>query len=99
MTSNHLVIGLGGTGGKILRALRKSVYQEFRGQDPANLSLRYLYIDSSDEMMGADDPSWKVLGESVQLDPASQLKLSGADLPTVLDKLESYPGICPWVGS
>jgi hypothetical protein len=28
---NHLLIGLGGTGGKILRALRKTVFQEFDG--------------------------------------------------------------------
>src|SRR5215471_15301297 len=99
MTSNHLVIGLGGTGGKILRALRKSVYQEFRGQDPANVNLRYLYVDSSDEMMGADDPAWKVLGESVQLSETSQLKISGVDLSSVLENVESYPGICPWIGS
>ena len=26
MNGNHLVIGLGGTGGKIIRALRKQVY-------------------------------------------------------------------------
>ncbi|MBV5290651.1 MAG: hypothetical protein J0648_12645 [Pelodictyon phaeoclathratiforme] len=31
---NHLLIGLGGTGGKILRALRKNVFQEFRSNHP-----------------------------------------------------------------
>ena len=31
---NHLVIGLGGTGGKIIRALRKTIYQEFRHAEP-----------------------------------------------------------------
>jgi hypothetical protein len=82
-----------------LRALRKSVYQEFRGQDPANVNLRYLYVDSSDEMMGADDPAWKVLGESVQLSETSQLKISGVDLSSVLDNVERYPGISPWIGS
>jgi hypothetical protein len=99
MTSNHLVVGLGGTGGKILRALRKNVYQEFGGQDPAHVNLRYLYVDSSDEMMGAADASWKILGESLQLTESSRLKLSAAGLPAVLDNLESYPAICPWIGS
>lgn len=32
---NHLVIRLGGTGGKIIRALRKSLYQEFHGEKMA----------------------------------------------------------------
>src|SRR5260370_26582128 len=99
MISNHLIIGLGGTGGRILRALRKSVYQEFRGQDPVNVNIRYLYVDSSEEMMAADDLSWKVSGESVQLSGPSQLKISAANLAAVLDNLESYPGICPWIGS
>ena len=35
---NHFVIGLGGTGGKIIRALRKTLYQEFHGKTPADLS-------------------------------------------------------------
>lgn len=29
--ANHLVIGLGGTGGKILREFRKRIYEEFHG--------------------------------------------------------------------
>lgn len=99
MTSNHLVLGLGGTGGKILRALRKMIYQEFRSQDPVNVNVRYLYVDASDEMMAPDDPAWKVFGESVQLSKRSQLKISGENLASVLDNLESYPGICPWIGS
>lgn len=34
--ANHLIIGLGGTGGKVLRELRKRVYEEFHGNDPGN---------------------------------------------------------------
>ena len=34
--SNHLIIGLGGTGGKVIRELRKRVYEEFRSNDPGN---------------------------------------------------------------
>ncbi|GEM_PF-2365484 len=42
--SNHLIIGLGGTGGKVIRELRKSIYRDWRpkvagaGNDPANVS-------------------------------------------------------------
>ena len=46
--SNHLIIGLGGTGGKILREFRKRIYEEFRTNEPGEgLNLEYIYLDSS----------------------------------------------------
>jgi hypothetical protein len=96
---NHLLVGLGGTGGRIVRALRKSIFERYRADDPEGVNLRYLYVDSSDELMGDDDPTWKTLGRSVQLKKTSQLLLSGLNLQSVLDNLGSYPGISPWLGS
>lgn len=96
---NHLVIGLGGTGGKIIRALRKSLYQEFHGEKMAEANIGYLYVDSSNEMMSMDDPSWKTLGTSVQLSKASQLLITDANLTSRLDNLDSYPGLKHWLGS
>jgi hypothetical protein len=96
---NHLLIGLGGTGGKILRSLRKGVFQEFRKNDSASVNLRYLYVDSSREMMALDDSTWKTLGESVQLDKRSQLLIQGGDLDYILSNLDTFPNIKPWIGS
>jgi hypothetical protein len=96
--ANHVLIGLGGTGGKILRAFRRTIYQNYRAEQPKGPNLRYLYVDSSDEMMKHDDPSWKILGQSVQLPRASQLLISGLNLGSVLEDIESYPGIAPWMG-
>ena len=96
---NHLLIGLGGTGGKILRALRKNVFQEFRSNDPDLIKLRYLYVDSSKEMMGIDDGSWRIFGESVQLAPRSQLLITGGNLNQILDNLSGHPNIQPWIGN
>ena len=46
--SNHLIIGLGGTGGKVLREFRKRVYEEFRSNEPGGgVFLDYIYVDSS----------------------------------------------------
>lgn len=96
---NHLVIGLGGTGGKIIRALRKTLYQELHGQPESSVGIGYLYVDSSSEMMALDDPSWKILGTSVQLPKASQLLITDAQLASRLDHLENYPGLKGWLGS
>ena len=97
--TNHLLIGLGGTGGKIIRSLRKMVYHNLRNENPDNVRLRYLYIDSDDSMMEIDDERWKTLGKSVQLSRSSQLVISGMDLGHILDNIHNYPGIQPWIGS
>ena len=39
---NHLMLGLGGTGGKVLAAFRRQVFQQFRQIEPDSLSLDYL---------------------------------------------------------
>lgn len=95
---NHLVIGLGGTGGKIIRALRKIQHQERQSNPSATDGIAYLYVDSSDEMMGIDDPSWKILGTSVQLSKGSQLLIRDADLVSRLENIDNYPGLKGWVG-
>ncbi len=98
LMANHLVIGLGGTGGRIICEFRKKIYEDFRAEDPKGVNLRYLYVDSSDELMKQDLLAWKVLGRSVQLKKDSQLLIKGMGLNTVLNALSSYPGISPWLG-
>jgi hypothetical protein len=99
MSQNHLIIGLGGTGGKIIRSLRKMIYQEFRATHPSGVNLEYLYIDSSREMMEPDDPTWRSLGRSVQLGTNAQLLITGANLKDILANVGNYPGIKEWIGS
>jgi len=97
---NHLIIGLGGTGGKSIRALRKLAFAELQGASKDLLNrVNYLYVDSSRELMSPQDPSWKVLGTSVQLPAASQLQITGEDLSNLLANVSNYPGIQPWIGS
>jgi|CZKV01.1.fsa_nt_gi hypothetical protein len=100
-TKNHLIVGLGGTGGKVLRAFRKCLFQEFGTNTPTidGLKINYLYVDSSEEMMKFDDASWKILGDSVQLGGESQLLIKGADLTRRLDDIKDFPGIQHWIGN
>ncbi len=96
---NHLIIGLGGTGGNIIRSLRKTVFQNYRQDDPPKTNLRYLYVDTSPELMRPDDQTWKILGHSVQLPERSQMHISGMNLRDVVSNLANYPGVAPWLGS
>ncbi len=96
---NHLIIGLGGTGGNIIRSFRKTVYQAFKSDLAPKVNLRYLYVDSSAELMGQDDPSWTTLGHSVQLEQRNQLLINRIDLSDVLNNVNQYPSLRPWLGS
>lgn len=95
---NHLIIGLGGTGGKVIRAFRKQVYAEYRAVAPAGLDVGFLYVDSDPDEFKPDQADWKVLGTSVQLPVASQLNITGENLGARLKDIQSYPGIKPWIG-
>lgn len=95
---NHLIIGLGGTGGKIIRSLRKLVYQRFRSNNPNNgVHVDYLYVDSSrDEMNKIDD--WEVLGNSVEIGEGSFLELQSTNLSARLEEIERFPGLRDFIG-
>ncbi|MBP3766825.1 MAG: hypothetical protein J6I31_00900 [Prevotella sp.] len=90
--ANHLFIGLGGTGGKILRELRKRVYEEFRSNEPGNgIFLDYAYVDSSPADL-EDRTGWKVLGKSVHLGTAQKVNINGISA-SVLGNINLYPGL------
>lgn len=98
---NHLIIGLGGTGGHIIRAFRKRVYEEFRSNNVPNDTMRdvavsYLWVDSSEKDLN-ETQSWRTMGKSVALDPGDKVKIN-ATTSSILDRIEDYPGISPWIG-
>lgn len=111
--SNHLIVGLGGTGGKIIRAFRRAIYEEYRKKEPViyrredngkmvesqhKVKLGYLYVDSDAALMEPNHPSWKIPGDTLQLGKSSQLLIKGANLTSVLENLGAYPNISPWIG-
>lgn len=100
MSKNHLIIGLGGTGGRIIRAMKKTVYTQLRNnkQKFKDTNIDYLYVDSSKEMMDISDPSWNVLGENVQLEEQNKVFLEKGNLKSILDNLERHQNIASWIG-
>ena len=96
--ANHLFIGLGGTGGAILRSLRKRVYEEFGSNDPSGkVFLEYIYVDSNEKDLN-DRTSWKTIGASVHLDDVQKVNIHGLDAG-VLDNLNQYSGIKSFITS
>ena len=89
--ANHLLIGLGGTGGKVLRELRKRIYEEYRSNEPEGVFLGYLYLDSSPADLN-DRTGWKVMGKSVHLGDAQKVNINGIST-TTLGTLSTSPGL------
>ena len=90
--SNHLVIGLGKTGGAVLCSLRKRVFEEFRSNEPCqHTNIDYLYVDTSLSDLNNEE-DWQTLGVSVQLAPAQRLFVDPIS-PSMLDFLDGYPSI------
>lgn len=110
MPNNHIIIGLGGTGGNVIRALRKILWVEHRNLEPrfwdeenkrwsepvANLG--FLYIDSSDKELNQSDGNWRCLGESLALDKSEKLLIRDANMESALQNLKQFPGISGWIG-
>ena len=90
--ANHLLIGLGGTGGKVLREFRKKVYEEFHSNEPTNgTCINYLYVDSSEDDLNSRE-GWKVMGKDVHLNEAQKVSIHGLGM-NMFQNLSRYPGI------
>jgi len=110
---NHLIIGLGGTGGSILREMRKRIYDEYRSNTPqrqngvdANGKLRYdpfvnveyLYVDSDENDLNKSQKEWQTQGVSVELLTGSKVNIHGINR-SVLDDLNTYKGIGAFISA
>lgn len=90
--ANHLIIGLGGTGGKVIREFRKRVFEEFRRNEPGNgIFVDYVYVDSSVEDLN-DRNGWRVLGKSVHLGESQKVNINGIST-SALDNIKMFPGL------
>ena len=75
---NNILVGLGGTGGKILKAIRKRLNQEYSERDLRSIPIGFLYVDSDK----ADRIS-KETGEDM-FDNNEFLYIQGKDIKEVL---------------
>ena len=97
---NHLLIGLGGTGGKILKAFKKKFYEEYTDEElhqKMHAAITFLYVDSTDEMMknSYQDPSWMVKGRNVAFSYNEFLNIQSqsGELSAILDHVDYFPGL------
>ncbi|MBR3883454.1 MAG: DUF4339 domain-containing protein [Bacteroidaceae bacterium] len=95
--SNHILVGLGGTGGKILRAFKMRMFEEFPTADERKqLPVALLYVDSTDEMMPKDGrarPDFRVMGQDASFTNNEFLNIKAVDVEHILDHINNYPSV------
>ena len=98
MSNNHLIVGLGGTGGKVIRALRKIVktHTDASGKSPSEANFEYVYLDTSDGLLNETE-KWTVLGQDCSLARAQMGIYAASDVRPILQDPDSYPGMRDWI--
>lgn len=92
--SNHILVGLGGTGGKILKAFKMRMFEEFpNASDRDKQPVALLYVDSTDEMMGIGRPDFRVMGLDASFTNNEFLYIKDVDVAKILDNIENYPSV------
>jgi len=97
---NHLIIGLGGTGGRVLAAFRKLMFEKFNGDvKPKDMWIDYLYMDSSEQDLKMKDPAqWSIMGKNIALDADSVIKIPAANLRDYVENRNRFKYLAPWLG-
>ncbi|MBO6252626.1 MAG: tubulin-like doman-containing protein, partial [Bacteroidaceae bacterium] len=96
-SGNHILVGLGGTGGKILRAFKMRLFEEFPVQeDRVKQPVALLYVDSTEEMMPQDGrarPDFRVMGQDASFTRNEFLNIKAVDVEQILDHINNYPSV------
>ena len=102
--NNYLLIGLGGTGGKVLKAFRKTLYEEFRALTPPNetgVFINTLYVDSSRADLASSE-FWRTqgdIGADISLDEENRFAISTNNLAQRLNDPEHNPITHRYIGN
>ncbi|MDR1161840.1 MAG: tubulin-like doman-containing protein [Tannerellaceae bacterium] len=95
---NHILIGLGGTGGKVLKEFRKRLFAEFKEDERKNLPIGFFYVDSTDEMMKPNDITFRVQGQDASFNVNEFVNIKGIELDTVFENPGGFPGLSGFIG-
>jgi len=98
MEQNHLIIGLGGSGGKIIRHIRKTIERnkDSQGANSTEARFEFLYVDTSTDEIDKKE-EWKVLGKDIDLARSQYLINTASSVRPVLDDPDSFPGLKGWI--
>jgi hypothetical protein len=97
--TNHIIIGLGGRGGDVLKSFRRILFKNSLTKEKAeSYPIQYLYVDSSskDLKQGWDDQ----LGINYDINDWAKINIrEGVDFQTIFENTSDFETIKPWFGN
>lgn len=92
---NHILIGLGGTGGKILREFKVRMFTEYPDKEVRKkLPISVLYVDSTSEDIGLDRPEFNVLGQDAGFTQSEFLNINNnVDVRQLIANAGNHPNL------
>ncbi|BEV72988.1 hypothetical protein THUN1379_24700 [Paludibacterium sp. THUN1379] len=78
-----------------MRELRKAIASD-RNPDQT-VKFEFLYVDSDPHAMSNKAHGWRIAGQDLHLDDSQKLLIEGARIDKMLDQLDSFPNIAPWL--
>ena len=96
--SNHILVGIGGTGGKILKAFKMRVFEEFPEEEKrSKLPVALLYIDSTEKDLMSKDgkpkDDFRVMGQDASFTRNEFFNIKAVDVESILDHIDNYPNV------
>ena len=96
--SNHILVGIGGTGGKILKAFKMRVFEEFPEEEKrSKLPVALLYIDSTEKDLMSKDgkpkDDFRVMGQDASFTRNEFFNIKAVDVESILDHIDNYPHV------
>ena len=93
---NNIVIGLGGTGGNIIKFLKRKI--ELNSHvNKENVFIDYLYVDSDMSLIN-NKSEWKILGKDISLGNSNIIPLEYQDMNAIFANPDNYRHITNWLG-
>ncbi|GAA4074416.1 hypothetical protein GCM10022389_19970 [Flavobacterium cheonanense] len=94
MADNHIIIGLGGTGGRIIRSYREQLVDKFGSLETVDFlkNIRFLFIDSNEDDLKDE---WMYQGKPLKLRGDDTILLKAGDLNS---RLKNHATRNEWLG-
>jgi hypothetical protein len=91
----HILVGLGGTGGKILRQFRKRMFMEYPKTEIEKMPLGFIYLDSDATDLDAE---WNDIGIDYSISSNGRINIKSMEFDKLKNNVSSFKGIQPWFG-
>lgn len=96
----NILIGLGGTGGKILKAFRQRLWMEHDPKTHEQLGIGFIYVDSDAAMLNPTDVSYETIHGNCCFDDNDFVDIKkNSDVDVIFSKSNVYPRIAGVLGN